>query len=225
MRKGGDLPIAGPPLTQAGRRPRLPGRHRHSGRRRPAVRGAPLPDSLRCADAGLVGSGDTCDNQVASVAPPSSVVTSMLPGPANRGPGRRAGRPRHRPVPRRTDHQDPPRGRRPLPPTGLRPDRRTGQRRTCLHRGHGTPARPSPPGRPRTRPDAVLADKAYSSRAIRGHLRGRGIRAVIPIRADQNIHRLRRGSRGGRPPAFDREAYKQRNTVERCINRLKHWGS
>ena len=46
--------------------PRLPGRHRHSGRRRPAVRGAPLPDSLRCADAGLVGSGDTCDNQVAS---------------------------------------------------------------------------------------------------------------------------------------------------------------
>nr|WP_159029577.1 IS5 family transposase [Streptomyces qaidamensis] len=78
-------------------------------------------------------------------------------------------------------------------------------------------------GRPRTRPDAVLADKAYPSRAIRGHLRGRGIRAVIPIRADQNIHRLRRGSRGGRPPAFDREAYKQRNTVERCINRLKQW--
>ncbi|MFI2609283.1 IS5 family transposase [Kitasatospora sp. NPDC018619] len=25
----------------------------------------------------------------------------------------------------------------------------------------------------------------------------------------------------GRPPAFDREAYKQRNTVERCTNRLK----
>ncbi len=35
-------------------------------------------------------------------------------------------------------------------------------------------------GRPRTRPDAVLADRAYSSRAIRGHLRRRGIRAVIP---------------------------------------------
>ncbi|MBQ0954166.1 hypothetical protein E6R61_03580 [Streptomyces sp. LRa12] len=28
---------------------------------------------------------------------------------------------------------------------------------------------------------------------------------------------------GGRPPAFDREAYKQHNTVERCINRLKQW--
>lgn len=77
--------------------------------------------------------------------------------------------------------------------------------------------------RPRTRPDVVLADKAYSSRAVREHLRKRGIRAVIPVPADQRGHRLRRGSRGGRPPAFDREAYKQRNTVERCINRLKHW--
>ncbi|WP_442802456.1 IS5 family transposase [Streptomyces sp. CMB-StM0423] len=78
-------------------------------------------------------------------------------------------------------------------------------------------------GRPRTRPEVVLADKAYSSRAIREHLRTRGIRAVIPTPADQRSHRLRRGSRGGRPPAFDREAYKQRNTVERCINRLKQW--
>ncbi|MFC8878812.1 IS5 family transposase [Streptomyces ardesiacus] len=78
-------------------------------------------------------------------------------------------------------------------------------------------------GRPRTRPDVVMADKAYSSRAIRAHLRKRGIRAVIPIPADQRNHRLRRGSQGGRPPAFDREAYKQRNTVERCINRLKQW--
>ncbi|ALO06001.1 putative transposase [Streptomyces venezuelae] len=76
-------------------------------------------------------------------------------------------------------------------------------------------------GLPRTRPDVVLADKAYSSRAIREHLRKRGIRAVIPVPADQRGHRQRRGSRGGRPPAFDREAYKQRNTVERCINRLK----
>ncbi|MFB9739478.1 IS5 family transposase [Streptomyces thermocoprophilus] len=78
-------------------------------------------------------------------------------------------------------------------------------------------------GRPRTRPDLVLADKAYSSRAIREHLRKRGIRAVIPVPADQRRHRLRRGSRGGRPPAFGRETYKQRNTVERCINRLKQW--
>lgn len=78
-------------------------------------------------------------------------------------------------------------------------------------------------GRPRTKPEVVLADKAYSSRAIREHLRKRGIRAVIPVPADQQGHRLRRGSRGGRPPVFDRDAYKQRNTVERCINRLKQW--
>ena len=78
-------------------------------------------------------------------------------------------------------------------------------------------------GRPRTTPDMVLADKAYSSRAIRAHLRRRGIRAVIPQPADQAAHRKRRGSRGGRPPAFDREAYQQRNTVERCINKLKQW--
>lgn len=35
-------------------------------------------------------------------------------------------------------------------------------------------------GRPRTRPDRVLADKAYSSKAIRAHLRARGITSVIP---------------------------------------------
>ncbi|MEU5296222.1 IS5 family transposase [Streptomyces umbrinus] len=79
------------------------------------------------------------------------------------------------------------------------------------------------PGRPRTRPLAVLADRAYSSRAIRTHLRRRGIRAVIPQPSDQVGHRLRRGRLGGRPPGFDSEAYKQRNTVERCINRLKQW--
>ncbi|WP_416069283.1 IS5 family transposase [Streptomyces buecherae] len=82
---------------------------------------------------------------------------------------------------------------------------------------------PRPRGRPRTRPDVVLADKAYSSRAIRDHLRRRHIRAVIPERTDQQANRRRRGPAGGRPPTFDPEAYKQRNTVERCINRLKQW--
>lgn len=82
---------------------------------------------------------------------------------------------------------------------------------------------PREAGRPRTRPVKVLADRAYSSRAIREHLRSRGIRAVIPQPADQIANRKRKGRRGGRPPGFDREAYKQRNTVERCINRLKNW--
>lgn len=43
------------------------------------------------------------------------------------------------------------------------------------------------PGRPRTRPDHVIADKGYSSRRIRAHLRGRGIRHTIPERADQAL--------------------------------------
>ncbi|OKI00840.1 transposase [Streptomyces sp. CB02923] len=68
-----------------------------------------------------------------------------------------------------------------------------------------------------------LADKAYSSRVIRRHLQRRGIRTVIPQPADQAANRKRLGNRGGRPPAFDHEAYKQRNVVERCINRLKQW--
>ncbi|MFE7466259.1 hypothetical protein ACFU6R_19430 [Streptomyces sp. NPDC057499] len=66
-----------------------------------------------------------------------------------------------------------------------------------------------------------LLGKACSSRAIREHLHKCGIRAVIPVLADRHGHRLRRGSQGGRPPAFDREAYKWRNTVEQRINRLK----
>lgn len=78
------------------------------------------------------------------------------------------------------------------------------------------------PGRPRTRPDRVLADKAYSSRANRSWLAARGIRATIPVPADQAGHRRRRGSHGGRPPAFDAERYKDRHAVECGINILKH---
>jgi putative transposase len=79
------------------------------------------------------------------------------------------------------------------------------------------------PGRPRTRPTAVLGDKAYSSRGIRATLRSRGIAAVIPQPADQIAHRQRRGSAGGRPPAFDPKTYKGRNVVERSFNNHKQW--
>jgi len=77
------------------------------------------------------------------------------------------------------------------------------------------------PGRPRTRPGQVLGDKAYSSRAIRVHLRRRRITATIPEPDDQAENRKRRGRRGGRPPGFDPERYRQRNVVERAINKLK----
>ncbi|CAM5696597.1 IS5 family transposase IS1650 [Streptomyces griseorubiginosus] len=77
------------------------------------------------------------------------------------------------------------------------------------------------PGRPRCRPDHVIADKAYSSRGFRAYLRRRGIAHTIPEKSDQQRHRYNRGRQGGRPPVFDRHIYRQRNIVERCFNRLK----
>ena len=77
------------------------------------------------------------------------------------------------------------------------------------------------PGRPRTRPQRLLGDKAYSSRGNRTLLRSRGIKAVIAEPSDQAGHRKRKGSKGGRPPKFDTEAYKGRNVIERSFNVLK----
>jgi transposase len=65
-------------------------------------------------------------------------------------------------------------------------------------------------GRPQQRPHRVAGDKAYSTRAIRAYLRRHGIRVTIPRKANED----RRGS-------FDRQLYKERNRVERLINRLK----
>jgi transposase len=79
------------------------------------------------------------------------------------------------------------------------------------------------PGRPRTCPDRIVADKAYSSRANRALLRRRSIGHIIPEPADQQAHRARRGRRGGRPCRFDRDGYRQRNVVERDWNKLKQW--
>lgn len=80
-----------------------------------------------------------------------------------------------------------------------------------------------PVGRPRTRPGAVAGDKAYSSRGNRAYLRERGIKAVIPEKRDQAANRKSQGSRGGRPVTHDADLYKERNTVERLINKLKAW--
>lgn len=65
-------------------------------------------------------------------------------------------------------------------------------------------------GRPRLRPLKLAGDKAYSSLTARRRLRGRGITPVIPTRSNER-----------RNPRFDHAAYRQRNRVERLINRLK----
>jgi transposase len=80
--------------------------------------------------------------------------------------------------------------------------------------------RPGGTGRPRKRPDHLIADKGYSYPRCRALLRQRGIPHTIPERSDQ---RERRARRPGRPLAFDRERYRRRNVVERCFNRLKQW--
>lgn len=65
-------------------------------------------------------------------------------------------------------------------------------------------------GRPRLRPRRVAGDKAYGNPVARRLLRRRHITPVIPTKSDQR-----------RNPRFDRAAYRERNRVERLINRLK----
>ena len=71
---------------------------------------------------------------------------------------------------------------------------------------------PGAKGRPRLRPRRVVGDKGYSSRAIRHYARQHGIRITIP----RKVNECQKGP-------FDREIYKQRNLVERLINRLKQF--
>lgn len=71
-------------------------------------------------------------------------------------------------------------------------------------------------GRPRHRPHRLSGDKGWrqgsSSRRTRQYVRQRGIGIVIPHK-DNERHRGR----------FDRDAYRERNAVERLINRLKQF--
>ena len=61
-------------------------------------------------------------------------------------------------------------------------------------------------------PRRVLADKAYDSNALRALIADRGAEAVIPCNPTRR-----------RPIPYDFEAYKVRNLVERCFNKLKHF--
>ena len=61
-------------------------------------------------------------------------------------------------------------------------------------------------------PRRVLADKAYDSNAIRALVADMGAEAVIACNPTRK-HLI----------AYDFEAYKMRNTVERCFNKLKHF--
>src|SRR5262249_23560188 len=65
-------------------------------------------------------------------------------------------------------------------------------------------------GRVRTRPGAVAGGKGYSYARVRRYLRRRKIKGVIPTRKDQR-----------RRPGFDKELYRRRNVVERCVGWLK----
>jgi transposase len=67
-------------------------------------------------------------------------------------------------------------------------------------------------GRPRLRQKRVGGAKGDSSGTIRRYLRRWGIRALIPRRKDER-----------RQPRFDRAVYRERNVVERLINRLKRY--
>ncbi len=77
-------------------------------------------------------------------------------------------------------------------------------------------------GRPRKRPHHVIADRGYSFEGCRQSLRRRGIGHTIPERKDQKERRARCP---GRRPSFEREVYRRRNVVERCVGRLKQWRS
>ena len=78
------------------------------------------------------------------------------------------------------------------------------------------------PGRARKRPYHVIADRGYSFEGCRQLLRRRGISHTIPVRKDKRERRTRRSARR---PGLDREAYRRRNVVERCVGKLKQWRS
>lgn len=62
------------------------------------------------------------------------------------------------------------------------------------------------------KPQAVLADRAYDSNALRSLITDMGAQAVIPSTRSRSV-----------PIPHDRNIYRCRNRIERCFNRLKHF--
>ncbi|WP_405875614.1 IS5 family transposase [Streptomyces xanthophaeus] len=136
-----------------------------------------------------------------------------------------APQPGPRPVPRRTDQQDSPGLRRDGPSPHVRLT--GGNTNDCTQFTAAMDAVRAPrigPGRTCVWPDHVIGDKGYSSKAIRTWLRRRSVTHTIPERSDEVPNRTRRGSRGGRPPAFGKQVYMDRNVLERCsAGLLRSW--
>lgn len=60
--------------------------------------------------------------------------------------------------------------------------------------------------------EAVIADRGYDADVLVAQAHSLGARAVIPPKCNRKQQR-----------AYDRELYKQRNRIERCFNKLKHF--
>lgn len=73
-------------------------------------------------------------------------------------------------------------------------------------------------GRPRLKPKVLLADKGYDSQQFRQWLSKQGVKATIAERALPEGSKRRRK---GRKPTFDKQAYRQRNVIERLFGRIK----
>ncbi|MFF2166763.1 transposase [Streptomyces sp. NPDC058175] len=134
-------------------------------------RGRRLGAGLHCAD----GSGRRRRSPDWAVSVDSTIVGAHqhLAGARKKGPRPKTRRPRHRPTPRRTDHEDPPRRRRPLRPLAFVLTAGQAGDTPVLTDAMSRLRAPRQQGRLRTRPDMILADKAYSSGAIRDHLHQR----------------------------------------------------
>lgn len=74
-------------------------------------------------------------------------------------------------------------------------------------------------GRPKNRPQMIMADRAYDASYIRRYLTARAIKSNIPLKKPRRgTKRRKRGPK----PTFDPKKYKERNVIERLIGWLKN---